>query len=47
MDKITYGSIAVTILGEGCAGVAYFLTGDWRRGVIWIAYAIATLMITL
>ena len=32
---------------ELVGSVMYWLDGDWRRAVIWLSYAIATLMITL
>ena len=31
---------------EGLGGLMYALDMDWRRAVIWVAYGIATLMIT-
>jgi uncharacterized membrane protein len=38
-------TLAVIVLSAG-AGVVYALTGDWRRGVYWLAAAVIGVVTT-
>lgn len=37
--------IAIIAL-SACAGVVYFITGDWRKGVYWTAAAVIGISVT-
>jgi hypothetical protein len=37
--------LALVAAEEAIAGVFYLFDGEWRKAVIWVAYALATLAI--
>jgi hypothetical protein len=38
--------LLVIALQEALAGAFYLIQSDWRRALIWVCYAVATLCIT-
>lgn len=44
---MTYAQMFLTVIAieEAIAGVIYLFDSDWRKAVIWVAYALATLCI--
>jgi hypothetical protein len=45
MKKVIIFPIVLTTL-DICAGATYFISGDWKRGIYWLAAATLTLCIT-